>query len=307
MKIVAGSRGAGFVSHLSKSTEVFRTQVHTFADGELHVRLPSKTRLQGEVVLVVQSLCEGVNDAFIELLFCLDVVRSLGARAVFLLIPYLGYSRQDRIREPTEALSSKIILKALSQPFIRKIFTIQLHTAQAVGFPDIPCVNFTLEDFLYDVLKKNYSSADTVLISPDAGNAEFIITLASALKMESAVAVKYRPAPNDRSAPNETSILAIGGADVKGRTCIILDDIVDSAGTLCSVAAKLQAQGAAEIVAYVTHPVLSPQALERLPRSALSRVFVSDTIESAHKRAKCPCIQTFSLAEWCFKKIEEWI
>ncbi|MDR0968194.1 MAG: ribose-phosphate diphosphokinase [Holosporaceae bacterium] len=303
MKILVCRNACEFASNLTnvEKSDIFYTTASNFEDGELLVKINDGKKLQGQKVLIIQSISGAVNDAFMELAFAMDTVRACAAEEIYLLVTYLGYSRQDRVETPAESFSSKTIASFLSRDYVKRLFLINLHAPQTLGFFSVPSVNFSADELLLEKIKEKYNPSDVVLISPDTGNAKSVISIANKLNADYAVAMKCRPAAN------ESKILSIIGSEVKGKICVILDDIVDSAGTLCNVAAKLAEQGAKEVTAYVTHPVLSKKAIGRINESRFSKLYVGDTISSKEKIAACEKIETFSVADWHLRKILEMI
>jgi ribose-phosphate pyrophosphokinase len=303
MKILCCSNAKNFVKNLTKfdASEVHHTKISQFEDGELHLRIENEKILQGEKVLVVQSISGNVNDAIIELLFAMDMVNSLATKEIYLLITYMGYSRQDRVELADEAFSAKIVADLLSRRYVKRLFVVDLHASQTLGFFGVPSINLNTDEFIMEEIRKKYKSDEIVLVSPDTGNVKSIISIANTLDTEYAVAIKYRPMAN------ENKILSIVGHSVENKICIIIDDIVDSAGTLCNVAERLAKQGAKNIIAYITHPVLSSKAMDRINSSYLKELFVGDTIDCRDKiDINSNRVKIFSVADWCVGKVFEY-
>jgi ribose-phosphate pyrophosphokinase len=301
MKILVCRNAGEFASNLTSvgRADIYHTSVSNFEDGELLVKINDGKKIRGEKVLIVQSISGNVNDAFMELMFAMDTVRALAAEEIYILVTYLGYSRQDRVETAAEAFSSKTISHFLSRDYVKRLFFIDLHAPQMLGFFNVPSVNFNTDEFFVKKIERSYNPSEVVLVSPDAGNVKSIVSISNAINADYGVAIKCRPAPN------ENRILSIVGGNVQDKVCIILDDIVDSAGTLQNVAEKLSEQGAKEVIAYITHPVLSKKAIGRINESRLSKIYVGDTINSKEKIAACEKIEVFSVADWCLQKILE--
>jgi ribose-phosphate pyrophosphokinase len=297
MKILACSAAQHFVHNFSQvdSADILYTEVTSFQDGEKLVRLPQWNVLSGEEVLVVQSISGSVNDALLELLFTLDIVHNAVPASIDLLITYLGYSRQDRLENLTEAFSAKVVARILSLSYIQRLLVVDLHSPQALGFFSIPSINLNSDEFLLKKIAANHSRDNLLLVSPDTGNVKSIINMANSLQVDYSIAIKYRPRAN------ENKILTMVGQDITDKTCVIIDDIIDSAGTLCHVAEKLAQKGANSIVAYVTHPVLSEGALDNINNSHISKIFVGDTISTKNKISRK--LEVFSIADWCLEKV----
>jgi ribose-phosphate pyrophosphokinase len=300
MKIVACSNAKQFVNNLTdvNINDVCLTDVSRFEDGEIFISLKNQELLQNDKVIVIQSISENTNDALMELLFTLDIVNSITTKDIYLLITYLGYSRQDRIDSLNESFSAKIVSRLLSLKYIKRLFIVDLHAPQTLGFFDIPSVNLDTDSFIINKIKKENELSNIVLVSPDIGNAKSIIKMSNELNIGYAIAIKYRPAAN------QNKILSIVGHSVKNKTCIIIDDIIDSAGTLCNVAEQLTKQEANKIISYITHPVLSAKSIERINKSFITKLYISDTINAKDKIEKIRNIEVFSIANWCFNQIK---
>ncbi|MDR3079224.1 MAG: ribose-phosphate diphosphokinase [Rickettsiales bacterium] len=299
MKILACSSARNFVDNLERfgRRDILYTEVTSFADGEKLVKIRDQQVLQGDRVLVVQSLAGNVNDSLMELLFALDIVRNSVPAKVYLLITYMGYSRQDRVESLSDAFSARVVAQLLSLNFIDRLFVVDLHAPQSLGFFSIPSINLNSDEFILEEIRNNYNLDEVLLVSPDTGNVKSIISIANQIGAEYSIAIKYRPRAN------ENKILSLVGYDVSDRVCIIIDDIVDSGGTLCNVAERLTNKGAKDVIAYITHPVLSEGARERIDNSYLTKLFISDSIDAREKVANSKKVQIFSLADWCLENI----
>ena len=276
--------------------DIIYNQLSRFEDGEMVVKIDNIKKLNNEDVLVIQSISNNVNDSLIELIFTLDVLKNANTKSIKLLLTYAGYSRQDRVSSFNESFSFKIVGEMLSKYFISKIYLVDIHAPQTIGFFNVPCINIDVQDFICDLIKDKYK--DPLLVSPDVGNVKTIISASQKLDIEYSVAIKYRPCPN------ENKILSLVGASVENKDCIIIDDIVDSAGTLCNVAERLAKNGANNIVAYITHPVLSKKAFERIKNSYITKLYVSNTINSLNKIEEISSkVEVFSLTDWVLNKI----
>lgn len=301
MKILSCSNAKNFVNNLTKfnKKDIYFTSISNFEDGETLVTLDRPTELQGEVVLVVQSLSNDVNNALIELLFTLEALNNSAPKTIYLLITYMGYSRQDKVDHLGESFSAKVVADLVSRNYIKRLFVIDLHASQTLGFFGIPSINLNPDEFIIDEIKNNYNLEDVVLISPDTGNVKSIIAISNKINVDYSIAIKYRPAAN------QNKILSMIGYDIKDKICIIIDDIIDSGGTLCNVAEKIAKQGAKNIIAYITHPVLSSKAMPRINESYLTKLMVSDSIDASYKINDSKKIEVFSLSDWCLEKIKE--
>jgi len=246
-----------------------RAVVGRFSDGEVMVELLENVR--GKDVFVLQSTCTPTNDSLMELMIMVDALRRSSAARVTAAIPYFGYGRQDRRpRSARVAISAKVVANMLNAVGVSRMLTMDLHADQIQGFFDIPVDNiYAAPVLLGDVWKKRYE--DLIVVSPDVGGVVRARALAKRLESDLAIIDKRRPRANVAEVMN-----VIG--EVGGRTCVIMDDMVDTAGTLCKAAQVLKEEGATKVVAYCTHPVLSGGAVQRIEASDIDELVVTDTI-----------------------------
>jgi len=274
------------VGHLN--IELGKASVGRFSDGEVMVELLENVR--GKDVFVLQSTCTPTNDSLMEVLVMVDALRRSSAGRITAAIPYFGYARQDRRpRSARVAITAKVVANMLTSVGIDRLLTMDLHSDQIQGFFDIPVDNIYASPILLgDVWKHNYPNL--VVVSPDVGGVVRARALAKQLNSDLAIIDKRRPKPN------VAKVMHIIG-DVAGRTCVIMDDMVDTANTLCEAAAALKAQGAVKVVAYCTHPVLSGTAIPRITDSALDELVVTNTIPLRQEAIECGKIRQLSTAE----------
>src|SRR6266850_2795038 len=247
-----------------------RADVGRFSDGEVNVELMENVR--GRDVFIVQSTCPPANDSLMELLVMVDACRRASAARITAVVPYFGYSRQDRRPRATRsAITAKLVANMVSSAGVNRLLTVDLHSDQIQGFFDIPVDNvYASPVLLGDAWKQKYQ--DMVVVSPDVGGVVRARALAKRLDdAELAIIDKRRPRPN------ESKVMNIIG-EVAGKTCVMIDDLVDTAGTLCQAAQALKDEGAERVVAYITHAVLSGNAVERIAGSVLDELVVTDTI-----------------------------
>lgn len=265
-----------------------KATVGRFSDGEVMVEILENVR--GKDVFVLQSTCAPNNDTLMEVLVMVDALRRSSAGRITAAIPYLGYARQDRRpRSARVAITAKVVANMLTSVGVDRLLTMDLHSDQIQGFFDIPVDNiYASSVLLEDVTKRNYPNV--VVVSPDVGGVVRARALAKQLSSDLAIIDKRRPKPN------EAKVMNIIG-EVEGRTCIIMDDMVDTANTLCEAALALKEQGAAKVVAYCTHPVLSGKAIERVNGSALDELVVTNTIPLNAEAADCKKIRQLSVGE----------
>ncbi len=274
------------VSHLG--IDLGRATVGRFSDGEVMVELLDNVR--GKDVFVLQSTCQPTNDTLMEVMVMVDALRRSSAARITAAIPYFGYSRQDRRpRSARVAITAKVVANMLTSVGVNRLLTMDLHSDQIQGFFDIPVDNiYATPVLLADLIKHNH--AELVVVSPDVGGVVRARAMAKQLNADLAIIDKRRPKPNVAKVMN-----IIG--EVAGRTCVIMDDMVDTANTLCEAANALKEHGAVKVVAYCTHPVLSGPAVERITNSRLDELVVTNTIPLREDAAACPKIRQLSTAE----------
>jgi len=264
-----------------------RAIVGRFSDGEVLIELLENVR--GKDVFILQSTCAPTNDNLMELLVMVDALKRSSAARVTAAIPYFGYARQDRRpRSARVAISAKVVANMLTSVGVARVLTMDLHADQIQGFFDMPVDNiYAAPVLLGDVWKQQYD--DLIVVSPDVGGVVRARALAKRLESDLAIIDKRRPKANVAEVMN-----VIG--DVAGRTCVIMDDMVDTAGTLCKAAQVLKEEGATRVVAYCTHPVLSGGAVDRIAASDLDELVVTDTIPLREDAQACGRIRQLSVA-----------
>ncbi|BCT67009.1 ribose-phosphate pyrophosphokinase [Nitrosospira sp. NRS527] len=273
------------VRHLN--IRIGRATVGRFSDGEVMVEILENVR--GKDVFVLQSTCMPTNDTLVELLVLVDALKRASAGRITAAIPYFGYARQDRrprsVRVP---ITAKVVANMLTTVGIDRLLTMDLHSDQIQGFFDIPVDNiYSMPILLGDLWKNDYQNL--VVVSPDVGGVVRARQMAKRLECDLAIIDKRRPKFNVAKVMN-----IIG--EVDGRTCVIMDDMVDTANTLCEAARALKEQGAERVLAYCTHPVLSGNAVERIENSALDKLVVTDTIPLREDAKACARIHQLSVA-----------
>jgi ribose-phosphate pyrophosphokinase len=265
-----------------------RATVGKFSDGEINAELMENVR--GRDVFLIQPTCPPVNDHLMELLIMADAARRASAGSVTAVVPYMGYSRQDRRPRATRsAISAKLVADMMVAAGVQRVLTVDLHAEQIQGFFDIPVDNvYASPVLLGDAWRQRYPNM--IVVSPDVGGVVRARALAKRLDdVELAIIDKRRPRPN------ESKVMNIIG-EVAGKTCVLIDDIVDTAGTLCLAAEALKAEGALKVVAYITHPLLSGTAVERISNSALDQLVVTDTIPLSSAAQQCGRIRQLTVA-----------
>ena len=259
-----------------------------FSDGETAVSLNENVR--GKDVFIIQPTCAPTNDSIMELLLMADALHRASANRITAVIPYFGYARQDRrVRSARVAISAKVVADMIDSVGVNRVLTVDLHAEQIQGFFKVPVDNVYGSPVLTDdILLQNYSNL--MVVSPDVGGVVRARAVAKQLNVDLAIIDKRRPQAN------EAKVMHIIG-DVKGRTCLIVDDMVDTAGTLCKAADALKEHGASKVIAYCTHPVLSGPAIENIEASSLDSLVVTDTIPLSDKAKKCSRIRQLSMAK----------
>jgi ribose-phosphate pyrophosphokinase len=262
-------------------------EVRRFSDGEVMVEIAENVR--GGDVFVVQSTCTPVNDTLMELLLMLDAFRRASAKRITAVIPYFGYARQDRKVSPRVPISAKLVADLITAAGASRVLTIDLHAGQIQGFFDIPVDNLFATPVLLKEMQERLRNGPVAVVSPDPGGVERARAFAKRLDATLAIIDKRR------ARANEVAEMRVVG-DVEGQTAVIVDDIVDTAGTLATAAAALREAGATEVIACCTHPVLSGPAIDRIRDSQLSTLVVTDTIPLRPEGKACAKIAVRSVA-----------
>src|ERR1700693_4634561 len=265
-----------------------KANVSKFSDGEVMVEINENVR--GKDVFVLQSTCVPTNDNLMEIMLMVDALKRASAGRITAAIPYYGYARQDRRpRSARVAISAKVVANMLQESGVERVLIMDLHADQIQGFFDIPVDNvYASPILLSDLVGKNYD--DLLVVSPDVGGVVRARALAKRLNCDLAIIDKRRPKAN------VSEVMNIIG-EVEGRNCVIMDDMVDTAGTLCKAAQVLKDRGAAKVIAYCTHPVLSGPAIGRITNSQLDELVVTDTIPLSEAARACSKIRVLSCAE----------
>lgn len=265
-----------------------KATVGRFSDGEIMIEIAENVRARD--VFVLQSICRPTNDNLMELLVLIDALRRASAASITAVIPYLGYARQDRRpRSARVPITAKVVANMIASVGTDRVLTVDLHADQIQGFFDMPMDNvYASPVLLGDIWKREHS--DLMVVSPDVGGVVRARAVARRLdNADLAIIDKRRPRAN------EAQVMNIIG-DVRDRTCVLVDDMVDTAGTLCQAAKALKEHGARQVFSYCTHPVLSGKALENIQKSELDELVVTDTIPLTEEAAQCPRIRQLSVA-----------
>ena len=290
MKLLAGNSNPPLARSIADYLEMPLTEasVRRFADEEIFVEINENVR--GEDVFVVQSTSYPANDNLMELLICIDALRRASASRITAVIPYFGYARQDRKPGPRTPISAKLVANLITVAGASRVLTMDLHAGQIQGFFDIPTDNLFASPVIAADIRARFGSDKLTMVSPDVGGVVRARSLAKRLNNAPLAIVDKR-----RERAGESEVMNIIG-DVDGQTCILLDDIVDSAGTLCNAAAALKQQGATEVFAYCTHGVLSGGAAARVAASELRELVVTDSIWTGEGDSDGPKIRRLTVA-----------
>jgi ribose-phosphate pyrophosphokinase len=272
MKIMAANSNLPLARAIAGYLEMplVDAQVRRFADEEIFVEIHENVR--GEDVFVVQSTSYPANDNLMELLICIDALKRASARRITAVVPYFGYARQDRKPGPRTPISAKLVANLITEAGAERVLAVDLHAGQIQGFFDIPTDNLFAAPVMAADIQARYGDEDLMVVSPDVGGVVRARALAKRLDNAPLAIVDKR-----RDRPGESEVMNIIG-EVSGRHCILIDDIVDSGGTLCNAAQALLDQGAASVAAYITHGVLSGGAVARVDGSALKELVITDSI-----------------------------
>lgn len=289
MKIVACNSNLPLANAVSQELDIplCKATVRCFADSEINVEIHENVR--GEDVFVIQSTCKPANDNLMELLIMIDALRRGSARRITAVIPYFGYARQDRKSGPRTPISAKLVADLLVQAGANKILTLDLHAMQIQGFFDIPVDNLYAAPLFVRDIKERFAIKDLMIVSPDVGGVVRARQLAARLNTDLAIIDKRR----ERAGISE--VMNVIG-DVSNRHCLLVDDIIDSGGSLCNAARALSEKGAASVGAYVTHGVMTGNAVENVQQSPVEMLTVTDSIQARPEVLESPNIRQISIA-----------
>jgi len=289
LMVFSGNANPGLAQETARNLglPVGNALVSKFSDGENNIQIHENVR--GQDVFIIQPTCAPTNDSVMELVFMADALRRASAGRITAVVPYFGYARQDRrVRSARVPISAKVVADMFTKVGINRVLTVDLHAEQIQGFFDCTVDNvYGTPVLLADIERQNYE--DLMVVSPDIGGVVRARAMAKQLECDLAIIDKRRPEANKAEVMN-----LIG--DVSGRTCLLIDDIIDTAGTLCNAANALKDNGAKQVVAYCTHPVLSGNAINNINNSSLDTLVVTDSIPLSAEAAACGRIRQLSLA-----------
>ncbi len=289
MKILSGTSNQILSKEISKKLKLklINTNIKRFADGEIYIEINENIR--GNSVFVIQSTSTPANDNIMELLLCIDALRRSSAKNITAVIPYFGYARQDRKVAPRTSISAKVVSNLITNAGANRIVTVDLHAGQIQGFFDIPVDNLFTTNLFARYIKKKFKKKNLVCVSPDIGGVQRTRGLATKIKADLVIIDKRRPEPG------KSKVMNIIG-DVKGKNCIIVDDIIDSGGTIINAVEALKRAGAIDVYVFITHAVLSGEAVEKIKKSKIKKLIITDTIENTLKIKNNSKIEVISIA-----------
>jgi ribose-phosphate pyrophosphokinase len=289
MKLLTGNSNKNLSQKIAKflKTKLVHSSIRKFSDGEIYIEI--KENIRGNSIFIVQSVSSPANDNLMELLLCIDALKRSSAKNITAVIPYFGYARQDRKVAPRTSISAKLVSNLITKAGADRVVTVDLHAGQIQGFFDIPVDNLFATPIFVRHIKKNVKGKNLICVAPDVGGVERTRALARKLDIGIAIIDKRRPAPGKSQAMN-----VIG--NVKNKTCIIIDDIIDSGGTIVNAAEALINRGAKEVLVYITHGVLSGEAVEKIKKSQIKNLVITDTIDNSDKLKKAKNIEVLSIS-----------
>ena len=278
MKLLTGNSNKILSENIAKylKSKLVNSSIRKFADGEIYVELNENIR--GNSIFIIQSISSPANDNLMELLLCIDALKRSSAKNITAVIPYFGYARQDRKVVPRTSISAKLVSNLITKAGADRVVTVDLHAGQIQGFFDIPVDNLFATPIFARHVKKRIKSKKIICVAPDVGGTERARALGKLLNAGLAIVDKRRPKPGQSQVMN-----VIG--DVDGQTCIIVDDIIDSGGTIINAAKALKLRGAKEVYVYITHGVLSGDAVKKIKNSVIKNLVITDTIYN-HEKTK---------------------
>ena len=289
MKLLSGTGNLELSKKIAQNLKLklVNSNIKRFADGEIYVEINENIR--GNSIFVIQSISTPANDNLMELLICIDALRRSSAKNITAVIPYFGYARQDRKVVPRTAISAKLVSNLITNAGAHRIVTVDLHAGQIQGFFDIPVDNLFSTPIFSKHIKKYISNKNIICVAPDVGGVERARALGQKLNVGLAIIDKRRPAPG------KSQVMNIIG-NVKGKNCLLVDDIIDSGGTIVNAAKALKEKGAKDVYVYVTHGVLSGNAVEQINNSKIKKLILTDTIDNSYKIKKSSKIVVLSIS-----------
>ncbi len=289
MKILSGTSNPKLSKEISKllKLKLVNTNIKRFSDGEIYIEINENIR--GNSVFVIQSTSNPANDNLMELLLCIDALRRSSAKNITAVIPYYGYARQDRKVVPRTSISAKVVANLITNAGASRVVTVDLHAGQIQGFFDMPVDNLFTTPLFARYIKKKLKNKKIICVSPDVGGVQRTRGLATKIKADLAIIDKRRPRPG------KSQVMNIIG-NVKGKTCVIVDDIIDSGGTIINAVDALKKNGATEVYVFITHAVLSGDAANKIKKSKIKKLVITDTIDNSNKIKNNNKIEVLSIS-----------
>tara|TARA_Y100000591_G_scaffold316949_1_gene326106 strand:- start:412 stop:1344 length:933 start_codon:yes stop_codon:yes gene_type:complete len=289
MKLLTGNSNKVLSKNIAKylKTRLVNSSIRKFSDGEIYVEINENIR--GNSIFIIQSISSPANDNLMELLLSIDALKRSSAKNITAVIPYFGYARQDRKVVPRTSISAKLVSNLITKAGADRVVTVDLHAGQIQGFFDIPVDNLFATPIFARHVRKKIKSKKIICVAPDVGGTERARALGKLLNADLAIIDKRRPKPGQSKVMN-----VIG--DVKNRTCIIVDDIIDTGGTIVNAAKALKERGAKEVYVYITHGVLSGDAVKKIKNSVIKNLVVTDTIENVEKTKNVKNIEVLPIS-----------
>ena len=289
MKLLSGNSNKILSKKISKylKSKLINSSIRKFADGEIYIEINENIR--GNSIFIIQSISSPANDNLMELLLCIDALKRSSAKNITAVIPYFGYARQDRKVVPRTSISAKLVSNLITKAGADRVVTVDLHAGQVQGFFDIPVDNLFCTPIFARHVKKNIKSRNIICVAPDVGGTERARALGKSLDVGLAIVDKRRPAPGKSQVMN-----VIG--NVKDKTCIIVDDIIDSGGTIINSAKALKDKGAKEVYVYITHGVFSGEAVRKIQKSAIKKLVITDSIDNQIRVNKAKNIEILTIS-----------
>ena len=289
MKLLSGNSNKILSKKIAKflKTKLINSSIKKFADGEIYIEINENIR--GNSIFILQSIASPANDNLMELLLCIDALKRSSAKNITAVIPYFGYARQDRKVVPRTSISAKLVSNLITKAGADRVVTVDLHAGQIQGFFDIPVDNLFATPIFARHIKKNIKNKNIICVAPDVGGTERARALGKILDVGLAIVDKRR------AAPGKSKVMNVIG-NVKGKNCIIVDDIIDSGGTIVNAAQALKDRGAKDVYVYITHGVLTGEAIEKIKRSVIKNLVITDTIDNQEKVKKAKNIEVLPIS-----------
>ncbi len=289
MKLLSGNSNKPLSKSIAKylKSKLVNSSIRNFSDGEIYVEINENIR--GNSIFLIQSISSPANDNLMELLLCVDALKRSSAKNITAVIPYFGYARQDRKVAPRTSISAKLVSNLITKAGADRVVTVDLHAGQIQGFFDIPVDNLFATPIFARHVKKKIKTKNLICVAPDVGGTERARALGKILNVGLAIVDKRRPKPG------QSQVMNIVG-EVKGKTCIIVDDIIDSGGTIVNAAKALKDRGAKEVYVYITHGVLSGEAVKKIKNSVIKNLVITDTIDNMNRVKGAKNIEVLSIS-----------